>query len=164
MEVLRNGKFSLPILTKNLSKGLRQSEENVRNKHGLVTCFGAVGREGVLKTLHEIDKFDTSVEITDGFPYPQIFISPNMVIICGETAIYEKSGFGLQSMLSGLTAGSTWSAVIFHDYVYMSNGKVAVEKNPDTKEYSISELPTAMAICNFNGQVIIGAPDAGIYT
>jgi len=160
MEVLRNGKFSLPILSTSLSKGLRKSQENVRNQHGLIECFGAVGREGVLKILEELSIFETH-EITDGFPYPQIFISPNIVIVCGADQIWEKSGYGLESKISGLSIGSTWSAVIYHDYAYLSNGRVSVERNPETKNYTLSELPTAMAICNFNGQVVIGAPNAG---
>jgi hypothetical protein len=42
----------------------------------------------------------------------------------------------------------------------MSNGKVAVIKDPDTGEYSETLLlPTAVSILNFNGQVILGSPD-----
>jgi len=161
MEVLRNGKFSLPITSENLSKGLRRSDKNILNKHGLVECFGAIGDEGVLTVLEDLTRFETP-EITDGFPYPQIFISPNIIIVCGATSLYEKSGYGLVLKLSGLSEGSTWSAVIWHDYAYLSNGRVAVVRDSDTKDYAITtDLPTAMAMCSFNGQAIIGAPDAG---
>ncbi|MCK4525976.1 hypothetical protein KAW18_01290 [candidate division WOR-3 bacterium] len=59
-----------------------------------------------------------------------------------------------------VTAGSTWTAVDFFDYVYMSNGAVAVIRNAGSKTYSITtDQPKAMAICNFQGQVLIGASD-----
>jgi len=59
-----------------------------------------------------------------------------------------------------VTEGSTWTAVDFFDYVYLSNSKVAVIRDSASKVYSTTTtLPTATSICNFNGQVIIGAPD-----
>ena len=61
-----------------------------------------------------------------------------------------------------VTAGSTWTALDFSSYVYLSNGKVAVVRDALDKTYSeTTELPTCMAACNFNGQVIIGATDVG---
>ena len=48
------------------------------------------------------------------------------------------------------------------DYIYMSNGTVAVTRDAGTKVYAATTaLPTAMAALNFNGQVLLGAPDAG---
>jgi hypothetical protein len=42
----------------------------------------------------------------------------------------------------------------------MSNGKIVVIRSAGDFTYSLSSiLPSAMAICNYNGQVIIGAPD-----
>ena len=42
----------------------------------------------------------------------------------------------------------------------MSNGKVAVIRDAGSYVYATSTIqPTATAICNYNGQVIIGAPD-----
>ena len=47
-----------------------------------------------------------------------------------------------------------------YDYIYMSNGKVVVVRDPATFAYSeTTDLPTASSIVNFNGQAIIGAPD-----
>ena len=60
-----------------------------------------------------------------------------------------------------VTPGALWKAVDFFDYVYLSNREVAVVRDAGSKVYSeTTELPTATAICNFNGQVIIGAPDS----
>jgi len=56
-----------------------------------------------------------------------------MIIICSATKIYEWVG----SLVLKLTvsAGSTWRAEEFGEFVYMSNGKVAVTRDPDTKVY-----------------------------
>ena len=56
-----------------------------------------------------------------------------------------------------------WSAVDFYSYAYLSNGKVAVVRDYGTGKYSITtDLPTANCILNYNGQVVIGAPDITI--
>lgn len=150
--------FNITIDSSKLSKGLRPSKRMPRNSGYLVECKGAVGKDGVLQVLDELTRIDTSV-ITDPFPYPQIFVFTNMIIVCGKTKIYEYVGGSLVEKLT-VTAGSTWSIVDFYDYIYMSNGTVAVIRDAETKLYSITtNQPTAMAICNFNGQVLIGAPN-----
>lgn len=150
--------FSVTIDTGKLSKGLRPSKRMPRNSGFLVECAGAVGRDGVLQALDELTRIDTSV-ITDPHPYPQIFVFTNIIIICGKTKIYEYVAEALVEKLT-VAAGSTWSAVDFFDYIYMSNGTVAVIRDAGDKTYSITtDQPTAQAMCNFNGQCLIGAPD-----
>ena len=96
--------------------------------------------------------------INDGFPYPQLFVLTNMIIVCGQTGIFEWDGAKVVRKLT-VTAGSTFSATDFSDYVYMSNGTVSVIRDAATKTYSITTaLPVAGAICNYNGQIIIGSP------
>lgn len=152
--------FSFTIESKDLSRGLRPSKRNPRNSRFLVECACAVGRDGVLSALDEITRLATSA-ITDGFPYPQIFVFTNMIIICGQTKIYEWVSGALVEKLA-VTAGSTWTALDFFSYIYLSNGKVAVVRNALDKTYSeTTDLPTCMSACNFKGQVIIGAPDVG---
>jgi len=59
-----------------------------------------------------------------------------------------------------VTAGIAWSAVDFYDYIYMSNGKVAVRRRATDGLWEIAaDLPIASGIVNFNGQVMIGAPN-----
>jgi len=42
----------------------------------------------------------------------------------------------------------------------MSNGNVAVLRNPESNVYAITtDQPKAMALCNFNGQILAGATD-----
>jgi len=157
--VARGGKFTFTIGAKDLSKGLRSSKRKPRNSDFLVTCIGAVGKEGVLQVTDELTRMVTST-ITDAFPFPQIFVFTNMIIVCGLKKIYEWNGTSLDLKYTAAVAGGTWSAVDFYDYVYMSNGRIAVIRDAGSKVYAISATqPAATAICNYNGQVIIGAPD-----
>lgn len=150
--------FSVTIDTSKLSKGLRPSKRMPRNSGFLVECKGAVGKDGVLQTLDELIRIATAA-ITDAFPYPQIFVFTNLIIVCSSTKIYEWVGGSLVEKLI-VTAGSTWSAVDLYDFIYMSNGAVAVLRNPESDVYSITtDQPKAMAVCNFNGQILVGSPD-----
>ena len=150
--------FSITIDTGKLSKGLRPSKRMPRNSGFLVKCKGAIGRDGVLQVFEELIRIATAT-ITDAFPYPQIFVFTNLIIVCSSTKIYEWVGGSLVEKLI-VTAGSTWSAIDLYDFIYMSNGTVAVIRNPESNVYSItSDQPKAMAICNFNGQILIGAPN-----
>jgi len=95
------------------------------------------------------------------FPYPQKFVFTNMIIICTSTMIFEWVSDALVHKLT-VSAGSTWVGLDFNNYVYLSNGTVAVIRDALDKTYSeTTDLPTAMAALNFNSQVILGAPDAG---
>ena len=143
-----------------LSRGLRPSKRMPRNSKFLTECSGAVGRDGVLSVLDEVTRIATTA-ITDDFPYPQIFVFTNVIIVCSSTKVYEWVSSALVEKIE-VSAGSTWVALDFNDYIYLSNGNVAVVRDAWDKTYSeTTDLPTAMAACNFNGQVILGAPDAG---
>lgn len=160
MNVSKGGRFSHVISTSQLSKGLRRSKRDPRNSGFMVTCSGAVGRDGVLQVLDELTRLGTDID--EGFPFPQLFVFTNMIIVCGQTKIYEWNGSSLDLKLT-VTAGFVWKAVDFFDYVYMSNQRVAVIRDAGSKVYSeTSDLPTARAICDFNGQVLVGTPDVEI--
>ena len=106
----------------------------------------------------------TASSLGTAFPYPQIFVFTKVIIICTSTMIFEwVSGVPVHKLT--VSAGSTWCAVDFHDYIFLSNGNVAVERDSGDKTYSeTTDLPTAMAVCDFNGQVLLGSPDAGYET
>lgn len=159
MHITRDGGFTFEIDSEDMLKGLRPSEYSPRNEKFLAECTGAIGYEKVLQTIEDITNLliDTSI-ITDDFPYPQIFIFTKHIIICGETDIYELVGAALVHKLN-VDAGIRWSAIDFYDYIYMSNGKVSVTRSATDGIYSLSDLPIASAICNFKGQVMVGAPD-----
>jgi len=153
------GRFSYEIDSTKLAVGLRSSPRGIRGKDHLITSKGAIVKDGILVSIDKLTRLATTV-ITDVFPYPQIFVFVNSVIVCSSTKIYEWVDGALVFKLT-TTAGSTWSAVDFYNYVYMSNGVVAVVRDSDSEEYSITtNLPTANCVVNFNGQVIVGSPGA----
>ncbi len=153
MEVLRNGKFSLPISGSSLAKGLRKSKRNKRNTHSLTVLSGAVGRDDVLAVLDELDRIDTSA-LTAEFPYPQLFVLVNHIVVCTASTIYEYSGGVLTAKIS-VSPCTPWRVVDYYDYLYMSNAAVSVIREAGTNEYLASDLPVANAMCDFNGQVLI---------
>ena len=160
MYITKDGSFTYDIDPGDLSRGLRPSEYSPRNKKFLTECVGAIGYEESLQSLSDVlsdfELVDTSL-ITDGFPYPQIFTFTKHIIVCGETKIYELVGAALVLKLT-VVAGIRWSAIDFYDYIYMSNGKVSVVRNAANGVYSLSNLPLTTTICDFNSQVMIGAP------
>lgn len=159
METLRNGEFMFTIDAESLAKGLRPSAKVARNKEYLVECVGAVGLDNVLQVLEDLEtnRIDTSV-IVDGFPYPQIFVFTNMILVCGETNVYELVSGALELKIVA-PAGTLWTAADFKESIYMSNGKVAIIRDPLSGNFVASPtLPIATAICDFNNQVFTGAP------
>jgi len=159
MQVARSGSFSLTIESNELSKGLRPSKRSPRNARYLYSCSGAVGLDGVLQVIEDLNlsRINTAI-ITDSFPYPQIFVFTNTTIVCGKTKIYELLS-GVLTLKLTVAAGIRWTAVDFYNFVYLSNGKVAVSRSAEDGTYTLSDLPITSSICNFNGQVLIGAPD-----
>lgn len=149
--------FHLQIDSPKLIRGLRPSRRMPRDNGFLIQCQGAVGQDSSLQELDVLIRLSTTA-ITDPFPYPQLFVFTNLIIVCGQTAIYEwMPPSTLTLRLGGLTAGSTWSAIDFFDYVYLSNGVVAVERRATDKVFALTTaLPVAEAMVNVNGQVMIG--------
>lgn len=157
--VVKGGKFTFTLSGKELSRGLRPSSRVPRNSEYLTESLGAVGMDGSLQVLDSISRMDTSA-ITDGFPFPQLFVFSNMIIVCGLDKIYEWNGSSLVLKYTATTLAGAWSAVDFFDYVYLTNGKEAVVRDAGSKAYSLSTtLPTGTTLCNYNGQVLVGAPD-----
>ena len=155
MDISRYGKFSFAIDSQALSRGLRPSKRTPRNSGYLVECDGAVGRDGVLQVLTALSRVNTTA-LTVVFPFPQIFILTNVILVCTATKIYEFDGVATLTEKIAITTGSLWSLVDFYNYIYMSNGVVSVIRNAFSLTYSMSTLPVAKAMCNFNGQVVIG--------
>jgi hypothetical protein len=107
----------------------------------------------------ESNRIDTSV-FSGGFPYPQIFIFPNIVIVCDEDTIYEYDGATLSDVIGPVAIGNIWTVVGIHDFIYLSNNEVAIVRSPTSGLYElVSDQPVAEALCNYNGQILAG----GIY-
>jgi hypothetical protein len=161
MKITAEGRFSIDVTGEELSRGIRPSKRAARNLAYLTESAGAVGIDGVIQAIEDLneDRVDTSA-ITDSFPYPQIFTFTNLIIVCGESDIYELDSGSLTHMLGPVTAGGLWSAIDLFDFIYMSNGMVVVVRSAEDKTFSLStDYPIASAICNYNGQVIIGGPE-----
>ena len=101
--------------------------------------------------------------MSSNFPFPQLFIDSKVILLCTADTIYEYVNGELEIRFS-TDAGSKWSFISVGNFIYMSNGRVVIIRDPDTLEfYQSNDYPTATCICNYNGQVIIGAPNAGYY-
>ena len=164
MPNLQNGEFTTSIETADLAKGLRWTRRNPRNSKFLTQASGAIGYDGVLQALVDItgDYIDISSLSGVEFPFPQLFLYTNLIILATQTDIYEVTPTTKTLSASKITVspGILWSAVDLNDYIYMSNGVVAIERGAFSREWSLSTtLPVAGAICNFNGQIVVGAPD-----
>lgn len=158
--VVKGGKFTFTV-DRDLARGLRPSAKNPRNEEYLITCDGAVGRDGVLCNLEAMTRLNTSI-ITDGFPFPQVFNFSYVTIICGLRTIYEYDAAAetMTLVYTAAAAGGPWDAVDFHGYIYLSNGRVAVVRDHSDGTYAVSsDLPTAISMCDYNGQVLITGPD-----
>ncbi|MBT9168632.1 MAG: hypothetical protein DDT19_01980 [Syntrophomonadaceae bacterium] len=147
-------------ITEPLGRGLRPSRRNPRNTPYLVESIGAVPRDKVIQAVSEFTRMDTAALGVVSFPYPQLFILTNHIIVCTSTAIFERVAGTLVSRLSGLTAGTTWSVVDFYSFLYLTNGRVAVTRRSSDGVYAVTPaLPFGTALCNYNGQVFIGSPN-----
>lgn len=161
MEYLRDGTFTHTIGSEELSRGLRPSKRVPRNSKFLVDSIGAVGKDKVLQVIDDLenDRIDSLTDITDGFPYPQIFVFTELILVCGETEIFEWDGSTLTSVIGPVAAGELWSALDFFNFIYLTNGTVSIVRDPNTGVYSTTtDYPIARASCNYNGQVFVGSP------
>ena len=148
-----------------LKKGLAL-KHNVRNKPFLVQSLGAFPFEGVLQSVRQFTRIDTSpIEAlgTLTFPYPQFFNLFDVMVICGPTSIWEYDGNNLVNKIDMLTEGYTWTVLDYKTFICLSNGVVTVTKSPTTGSYSISPVddsgnnvyPLFLAGCDFKGQAVI---------
>lgn len=162
MPTLNNGVFSITINSEDLARGLRSTRRAPRNTKFLTICKGAVGLDNVLQVLRDIsvDAIDISGLGALTFPYPQLFIFINVILICTPTKIYELIAGVPTIVFTASASGILWSAADFYNFIYASNGKVvAIRRATDGLWEESTAYPIAGAICNYNGQVMIGAPD-----
>jgi hypothetical protein len=169
MPTAGDGTFSFTIGTKDLARGLRPSKSSPRNEKFLVKSAGAIGLDNVLQSLKDlnIDRLDFTGITTLTFPYPQLFQLSCTMLVCTIDNIYELVGTTWTNVISLLApqAGDPWTVVEFYNYIYMSNGVVSIVKHPEDLTWKlVTDLPTFSGICNYNGQVMICAPDSTIIT
>ena len=112
IKIGRTGKFDLTLNSAQLSKGLRSSKGSPRNSGALVICEGAVGVDGSLVALDEVARMATDL-ITDGFPFPQIFVFTHVILVCGQTEIYEFNQGAIELEYTAAAAGGFGTQLIF---------------------------------------------------
>lgn len=146
-----------------INKGLA-SKNNPRNQPLLIESVGAIPYNDALQAIEEFTRIDTSSLVAE-FPYPQIFVLSESILVCTETAIYEYNNNNTLTLkISGLPAGTTWDVVDFKSYILMVNGQCAVTRNPLSGDFIRDlSMPFGNCICNYNGQVLLGSPDTNVY-
>jgi len=162
MPILPTGTFTFLIPTEDLAKGLRPNVENPRNSKYLTECNGAVGIDNVLQVLKDmnLDHLIDVSTLTFAFPYPQLFVFTNMILVCTDIDIYEYTHTSPGTLTNKITVapGILWSAVEYFDYIYMSNCTAAVVRHAEDgswEEIYGESLPPCRTACNYNGQIVI---------
>jgi hypothetical protein len=164
MKITGDGSFIFTLSSDELASGLRKRSTLPRNSPNMIELVGMIGIDKVLQTLDELTLIDTS-ELSESFPFPQLFILSSTVIICGETSIYEYYNGTITHKITASRVGSTWRVLDYGGYIIMSNGVVTITKDPITDLYSEDvTLPIFNASCDFNGQVLIGNAQDYAYT
>ena len=160
MKILTNGHFSFTVGREELAKGLRNTNKVPRDKFTLESLSGMVGVDGELSSIPPISLSDVmanALVIKDDFPFPQLFILDNQILICNRSSILELVGETLTLKISIVNPSQElWSADSSCGFIYLSNGEYSIVRDPNTGTYSLSTAPVCSAICNFNGQIICG--------
>ena len=159
MKILPNGYFSYVIDGPTLSKGLRSNAANGKNSYTLIQSIGAIGKDSTLQSLPNIilsDLLEDPLVISNDFPFPQIFTLDRHLVVCNRDSILEWNYDRLVLKIS-VEGGELWEVASIDNFIYFSNGKVSIVRNPNTGSYTLTtEAPVCSAICNFNGQIICG--------
>ncbi len=148
-----------------ISKGLAPND-NPRNNPLLVKSIGAITYNNVLQSIEQFTRIDTSSMSGVVFPFPQIFVLSQLILICTKDEIYEYADGILVLKLGSLSSINTWDVADFKTYLYLTNGQLTVTRDPTTGVYAIdTDLPFAACVCDYNGQVLIGSPniDLGVF-
>lgn len=155
METSQNGEFSIVLNNEDVALGLRKEAKQAKNIFEKIEISGMITQEGMLRTNPQHTRIDTSV-ITDGFPYPQLFVLNKAIIICGRTDIYEYNGSILIHKLN-VAGGMLWKAMDSFNFIYLTNGEVSVKRDPWSKAYALDDEVISNALCNYNGQALAGS-------
>ena len=155
-------------MRKALTVGLRATNKNKRGQQALVLSTGAYPEDGALGSIDSVSSIDiSSIDPAPEFPFPQIFELDQIMIVCTATQIYEYNEINatLALRLSGLTSACQWVVADFGNYLVLVNGDMVVYRDGETKEFTAIDtigITSATGICNFNGQIIITAPQSPV--
>lgn len=143
-----------------INRGLALNN-NKRNNPMLVECIGAIPYEKALQSIEQFTALDVSAMSGMAFPYPQLFVLSESIIVCDSDEIWEYDPVldSLTLKLGSLPAGHVWDIVDFKSYLALVNGACIVTRDPDTGIFTKSStMDYGSCLCNFNGQVLMGSP------
>lgn len=147
--------LSLVLNNQEVALGLRKEEKQAKNVFAKTELSGMITQKGMLRSNPVHTRIDTSI-ITDGFPYPQLFVLNKVVIICGRTDIYEWNGTALIHKIN-VTGGMIWKVLENFNFIYLTNGEVSVKRDPWSKYYALDDKVVSSSLCNYNGQILAGS-------
>lgn len=144
-----------------LFNGLRPTNRAPVNSDALVRSQGGFADIDGFKTLPTLGSIPDFEALGEAFPYPQLFVLRDTILVCGATRIWEYDGTSLSLMISALSEGMLWTIADFQEYILLNNGVVVVERRSTDRIYSIvndPEIPAGYAFTNHKGQLIVAAP------
>lgn len=142
-----------------ISKGLAPND-NPKNSPLLVQSVGAIPYNGVLQAIEQFTRIDTSTLSGVEFPFPQLFVLSNDILVCTINNIYSLNEGTLTLKLANIFPGVTWSVADYKSYLYLTNGQVAVTRDPVSGVFSVNyDMPFGSSICDHNGQALLGSPN-----
>jgi len=156
MRIFNNGYFALEFGKGDLAKGLKPKGSVARNEKFLETIQGGYVHDGALQSLDLLDRTPISTEAY-AFPWPQLLVLTNHVLLCGPKKIYRLEDNAWALKITASLDGGLWTCAAFDNYLYLSNGKVVIVRSCFGVWVETTELPKALALCNFNGQAIAGS-------
>lgn len=145
------------ITLKDTLAGGLSPNNNPRNQPFLTEMTGMF----VDRALETVETF-SPMTLPDGidfsFPYPQLFVLSDLIILCNDDQIWEWGGSSWVSKISSLTTGTTWTCIDRRTYIILSNMEVTVVRDPNTGLYSLDTDLPAGSYGDFNGQLCVGSP------
>lgn len=141
-----------------LNRGLAP-KNNPRNNPLLVDSTGMFVNSGALESVEEFTRMTLPSGESFTFPYPQLFVLSDFIVLCNEDKIWEWGGSSWILKRKWLTPGTTWTCVDRKNYLIFSNMQVTVTRNPISGVYDIdTDLPYG-SYGDFNGQLCVGSPN-----
>ena len=144
-------------LGKLIQKGLRTDRSNQRNSDGLIECFNLKPHISGLIAYEELSSLFTDLEFI--WPYPQAIMTSKFRWMLTVDKIYSADTDWNVILAQNSEPGDLWDVADFGDYLLFCNGTRLVERSSAgvfSSNTSLSTVPLALSICNFNGQLIAG--------
>lgn len=154
------------VFREGLARGLREKKTNPRNAEALVECQGMFPETGIVRALDDLSSYDIDTSALGcSYPFPQLFVLKNMVLVCTKTNIYEYAGGSLSAVFEGATAGSVWTLADYGRFIIMTNGACLLHRDAENGDFSLytnCDIPTCLCLADVNGQIFVGAPGISV--